>query len=41
MACFAEIPLAVLLGWTAWRTLDWAAPSAAARLPSVGAEICK
>ena len=26
MACFAELPLAALLGWTAWRTLDWAAP---------------
>jgi hypothetical protein len=26
MACFAELPLAALLAWTAWRTLDWAAP---------------
>ena len=27
MACFAELPLAALLAWTAWRALDWAAPS--------------
>ena len=26
MACLAELPLAALLAWTAWRTLDWAAP---------------
>jgi hypothetical protein len=26
MACFAELPLAALLAWTAWRTLTWAAP---------------
>lgn len=26
MACFAELPLAALLAWTAWRTLEWAAP---------------
>jgi hypothetical protein len=26
MACFVELPLAALLGWTAWRALDWAAP---------------
>jgi len=26
MACFAELPLAVLLAWTAWRALEWAAP---------------
>ena len=26
MACFAELPLAALLAWTAWRALDWAAP---------------
>ena len=26
MACFAELPLAALLAWTAWRTLNWAAP---------------
>ena len=26
MACFAELPLAALLAWTAWRTLPWAAP---------------
>ncbi len=32
MACFAELPLAALLAWTAWRTLDWAAP----RAPSDG-----
>lgn len=30
MACFAELPLAALLGWIAWRTLEWAAPHAAA-----------
>ena len=28
MACFAELPLAALLAWTAWRTLEWAAPAA-------------
>jgi len=28
MACFAELPLAALLAWTAWRTLEWAAPRA-------------
>lgn len=26
MACLAELPLAGLLGWTAWRALEWAAP---------------
>jgi hypothetical protein len=26
MAWFAELPLAALLAWTAWRALDWAAP---------------
>ena len=26
MACFAELPLAALLIWTAWRALEWAAP---------------
>ena len=26
MAFFAELPLAALLAWTAWRALDWAAP---------------
>jgi hypothetical protein len=26
MACFAELPLAALLAWTAWRALEWAAP---------------
>src|SRR5215469_5620197 len=31
MACFAELPLAALLAWTAWRTLEWAAPCAATR----------
>ena len=31
MACFAELPLAALLAWTAWRTLDWAAPHRQAR----------
>jgi hypothetical protein len=25
MACFAELPLAALLAWTSWRTLEWAA----------------
>ena len=29
MACFAELPLAALLAWTAWRALEWAAPHAA------------
>jgi hypothetical protein len=29
MACFVELPLAALLGWTSWRTLEWAAPRAA------------
>jgi hypothetical protein len=29
MACFAELPLAALLAWTAWRTLEWAAPRTA------------
>ena len=32
MACFAELPLAVLLAWTAWYTLEWAAPRSAPRL---------
>jgi hypothetical protein len=31
MACFAELPLAALLAWTAWRALDWAAPLGAPR----------
>lgn len=26
MACFAELPLAALLAWTAWFTLRWATP---------------
>jgi len=26
MACFAELPLAALLVWTAWRALEWATP---------------
>jgi hypothetical protein len=26
MACFAELPLAALLAWIAWRALEWAAP---------------
>ena len=26
MACLAELPLAALLAWTAWRALAWAAP---------------
>jgi hypothetical protein len=30
MACFAELPLAALLAWIAWRALEWAAPGAAA-----------
>ena len=29
MACFAELPLAALLAWTAWRALEWAAPRTA------------
>ena len=35
MACFAELPLAALLAWTAWFSLKWAGPpevSAAAKL---------
>ena len=31
MACFAELPLAALLAWTAWPTLEWAAPRASTR----------
>lgn len=30
MACFAEMPLAALLAWTAWRALDWANAHSAA-----------
>jgi len=26
MACFAELPLAALLSWTAWFSLGWTAP---------------
>jgi hypothetical protein len=26
MAWLVELPLAALLGWTAWRALEWAAP---------------
>jgi len=26
MACFAELPLAALLAWTAWHSLKWATP---------------
>jgi len=26
MAWFAELPLAALLAWIAWRALEWAAP---------------
>lgn len=26
MACFAELPLAALLAWTAWFSLSWIAP---------------
>lgn len=26
MAWLVELPLAALLGWTAWRALDWAVP---------------
>lgn len=37
MACFAELPLAALLAWTAWRALEWAAPRTAHAPPaSVG-----
>jgi len=25
LACFAELPLAVLLGWASWHSLSWAA----------------
>jgi len=31
MAFLAELPLAALLAWTAWRALDWAAPRRAPR----------
>jgi hypothetical protein len=31
MACLAELPFAALLAWTAWRTLEWAAPRAPTR----------
>lgn len=34
MACFAELPLAALLAWTAWRTLEWADPRAAYAPPA-------
>ena len=34
MACFAELPLAALLAWTAWRTLEWATPRAACAPPA-------
>ena len=34
MACFAELPLAALLAWTAWRALEWAAPRTAQAPPS-------
>ena len=27
MACFAELPLGVLLLWVAWRALEWAGPA--------------
>ena len=30
MACFAELPLAALLAWTALRALEWATPRAVA-----------
>ncbi|HUA43093.1 MAG TPA: hypothetical protein VMA32_16070 [Streptosporangiaceae bacterium] len=33
MACFAELPLAALLAWTAWRALEWAAPRVTASSP--------
>jgi hypothetical protein len=37
MACFAELPLAALLAWTAWYSLRWAAPHAGAvTAPVVG-----
>jgi hypothetical protein len=35
MACFAELPLAALLAWTAWRALEWAGPRAAAPPPGI------
>ena len=34
MACLAELPLAALLAWTAWRALDWAG----ARTPARGGD---
>jgi hypothetical protein len=34
MACFAELPLAALLAWTAWRTLEWAGPRRAYAPPA-------
>ena len=37
MACFAELPLAALLAWTAWRSLKWVAPcEEAVTTPTVG-----
>jgi hypothetical protein len=33
MACFAELPLAALLAWTAWFSLKWA------ERPEVGAAV--
>jgi hypothetical protein len=34
MAWFAELPLAALLAWTAWRALGWAAPRAVTASPA-------
>jgi hypothetical protein len=39
LACFAELPLAALLAWTAWRALEWAAPGAAAARPPASATL--
>jgi hypothetical protein len=36
MACFAELPLAALLAWTAWRSLKWVAPCEEVTTPTVG-----
>jgi hypothetical protein len=39
MACFAELPLAALLAWTAWRALEWAAPHPIATHPPRGSVV--
>jgi hypothetical protein len=35
MACFAELPLDALLGWTAWCSLEWATPRARSSSPGL------